>query len=229
MTTEDSQYEYDEIRWLTRDTRKSRRRALWLTAGLTLGAMTLATIYVSREPTPAPGAAGRSISTPNEVSPITSLSVDLRNVESRLDTMNTHLEKIAENLSKLPFQINVVSEAPAGLNSVVWLVEGSRRFPMAIGDVLWIPEADSWVRLTGVTVDPDRANAWIGTGMLWSRASGPPGTAINLPAAFPVEAGSTNCVQLKPLGPSTRPNFRGYYDIEVFFFPQNAGESCTVQ
>lgn len=45
---------------------------------------------------------------------------------------------------------SVVRENHFGLADVVWLVDGSRRFPMAENDYLWIPEAGTWIQLESI-------------------------------------------------------------------------------
>jgi len=71
---------------------------------------------------------------------------------------------------KMPLVVNPVTEEdrsiewpPMTISNLVWYVDGSRRFPMAAGDVLWIPEGQFWVRLepgagsvlpTQITVSP---------------------------------------------------------------------------
>ena len=41
----------------------------------------------------------------------------------------------------------VISETKFGLSNLVWIVNGSRRFPITDGDILWIPEGKFWVEL----------------------------------------------------------------------------------
>lgn len=219
MTPDESRYGYDELRWLAQDTQKRRRRAMWWTSGLVLGAMTLATVYVSREQ-------------PNN--PITddrqpSLTVNLGDVPASLKDINKNLVGIREALeAQQPVSLSFnaggaqgtsKSVAPAEtnyyVNRVVWLVEGSRRFPMAQGDVLWIPEADRWLKLDSIGTEPDAGKTTMVE--VWGRNSAPPGTTRGLPISLPATLNTANCVTISSDGPSRRAAFTGYVDIEVLF------------
>lgn len=228
MTTEDNSY--DELRWLAKDTHKSRRRAMWWTAGLTAGAITLATAYVSREPSTGaqPGQAG----TPTQpAARDPSSSVELQAVIQSLNAIKTSLDQ----LGRVPIRVDLgdinVQAAPA-LGNVVWLLEGSRRFPMALGDILWVPEADRWMRLERRGTEPapgtpTQASFWM------SDAPPTPTTQPaprELPEWFNVSRGAADCLQISSLGVSRREGFTGpdYVEIEAEFYTTSARRPCPV-
>ena len=234
MNIDNDQYEYDELRWLARDTQRSRRRGIWWTAGLVFGAMTLATIYVGREQSPPTDSADENGDAPvvSETSTVT-----LDSSEELEESLNRIGEALEEISGKLPAAVNlrVFSDAPVeGLSNLVWFVDGTRRVPMVVGDVLWIPEAATWLRLDmigheGTDQDSQALRQlptfrWT-TVNRWSNGPRPPSPLpapelldpLRLPLALSV--GSANCVNVESLGPSTRYGFAqsGHVDIEVEF------------
>jgi len=120
------------------------------------------------------------------------------------------------------------TRAPAdfALSNLVWYVDGSRRFPMAANDVLWIPEGQFWVRLE----DPGRAAA-LPTSITVHKGervppSAPPVSEVEGP--FRIDGGlyyereasreGSNCVQLEIADRTGRSMFgAGYVDMIVTY------------
>lgn len=237
MTSENGDYGYDELRWLAKDTHKKRRRAIWWTAGLTLGAMALATAYVAND---------QNRSTPQGLaSQPTNVSLDLLTIPETLQRISTTLNLI---YNQLPIDVSVNVEPGVGgtivtetrfetpFSELIWLVEGSRRLPMSVNDVLWIREASRWIRLTDDGLpDPDLRPDRGGGFEIWGPERNPQvgGNVQNvtLPAGsvHPIKVvnavGVANCVTLEWLDASRRPGFdRGtdrYVDIDILFEPRD--------
>lgn len=235
MTAENEQYEYDELRWLARDTHKKRRRALWWTAGLTLGAMTLATIYVQRdETTPAqsaPAAAGGSGGSGDSGGQ--AVNLDLGDVPTILSDIRNSLNNIDMRLADLPRSLNlrVRTDSTEAGPYLVWLVDGSRRFPMAEGDILWIPELAQWLRLTAIG-----SGAQSGIVEMWGPAANPPAPTARTYGRMevddeyeyrPRESGSADCLVLAWRGPSRRLDSNTHVDIEILFENSEAPRTST--
>lgn len=230
MTNEENRYGYDELRWLAQDTHKRRRHAIWWTGGLVLGSMALATAYVSRD--------SEGGSTPPD-----RIAVDLVNVPKSLNDLNENLTSLVAALKDLknedPVSLTFATEvrppsSPAAqpdsgiyVNRVIWLVEGSRRFAMTENDILWIPEADRWLRLVTIGTEPDpgprtEVEVW--------RPNAPPSPnapKLQLPKSWRVTNNTANCVRISSDGPSQDPPFvgNGYVAINVFFFTSKS-EAC---
>ena len=233
MTTEDNQFGYDELRWLAKDTHKSRQRAIWWTAGLTAGAMALAVGYVTRDQ-----------DSNGEDPPSVHVTLDMESIPATLEEIRDYLKTLADkdppmmmtNFGVLGQDEGVTSAF--ALSNVVWLADGSRRFPMALNDVLWIPEVDRWFTLVtpgseGYTPSdpppPDQATTSVrrSTAPPQPPPAAPQGEIIELPHWQPSERGqlgNIDCVVINARGPSQRPGFRPrngvvqYWDIEVEFF-----------
>jgi len=251
MANDDKQYGYDELRWLASDTRKARRRAIWWTAGLSLGAIALATAYVSSSPTHSSGGGpvGPVVPVGPDGPPPIELSTDLRTIPASLEQISASLgniEGILRNLSgEPPIGVTVNVEVQPGgvvgssqdyLSNVVWLVDGTRRFPMALGDVLWIRELDMSIRLTRIGTEATDPPVEPAVATQFATLPDGPGATpqtITLPwrrATVLGQLGNSNCAELNSRGPSQRAGFRGagYVDIEVEFFnAQDENRPCT--
>ena len=123
------------------------------------------------------------------------------------------------------------SEPIIAKTNIVWMVEGSRRFPMVDGDVLWIPEGAFWVRMRqnsdGVrTLHKETARPG-------SSGNSEPRDSVQLsvlPHRSAVDKGAYDCVEIELHGDSLRPVFRanGYVDVEVTYFKSDANDmTCT--
>jgi hypothetical protein len=146
---------YDELQILAGDVRTRRRRANISTTVLVAGTMAATAAYVA--------------STNSQVDALksenTTLTIDLRNTERERDALeiqrDVYLQYVNQFSKMYPIlemgdairdiSINGTPDSvnwpPLTISNLVWYVDGSRRFPMAAGDVLWIPEGSVWVRL----------------------------------------------------------------------------------
>ena len=127
----------------------------------------------------------------------------------------------------------------------VMIVDGSRRFPMTDGDILWVPEGNLWVRLEPAAAsDPDDPRApgrkqRKVTLHYNSLPSGPDATGRPefLGGAYrywqesgkwsPGTKGNADCLELTLHYQSNRPAFAGnpaYVDLEVLLY--NSEGSC---
>jgi hypothetical protein len=229
MTNEENRYGYDELRWLAQDTHKRRRHAIWWTGGLVLGSMALATAYVSRD-------SDRGNTPPGPIA----VELELGDVPDSLKNINENLADLvtalkAQDPVSLTFATDGVRPpsppvAPADssiyVNRVIWLVEGSRQFPMAKNDILWIPEADRWLKLNTIGTEPAATGPRTEI-EIW-QPNAPPSTnatRYRLPKSLPAVRNTASCVRISSGGPSKRPGFgSGYVDIDVYFFAgTNAG------
>ncbi len=112
------------------------------------------------------------------------------------------------------------------LSNLVWYVDGSRRFPMAARDVLWIPEGQFWVKLeepdsagslpTHITVHfGDRPSA---SGPVPAESLGPFRLDGGRYYERRVTRGNANCVKLELDNRTGRPVFgTGYVDMIVTY------------
>jgi hypothetical protein len=133
-------------------------------------------------------------------------------------------------ITGIPDEIRINGELPgtqAELINLVYIVDGSRRFPMTIGDVLWIPEAQFWVRL--IAGDPPNGGTITrhdGAELPTRAATGQEITIgpIGNPTEMEISGrpqGATNCISLG-LGPVTREGFGfNYFDMDVLVSSKN--------
>ena len=126
--------------------------------------------------------------------------------------------------SGAPASTSSVTQHTIAKTNIVWMVDGSRRFPMIDGDILWVPEGDFWIHL--VKEDDERK--------LYKENS-PGGSGASrkvllsqLPYREEVTKGAHTCIEIKLHDESLRPLFRakGYVDVEVTYFSPGVGETC---
>lgn len=117
-------------------------------------------------------------------------------------------------------------EQPApnfALSNLVWYVDGSRRFPMATNDILWIPEGRFWVRLE------ENETVSIHTGSRPPDADDQtPGYDLLPDGAFYERAanrGNANCVRIE-LGDRTQRSEFGPQYVDMIVTWRNT-ESCA--
>ena len=211
---EENQYGYDELRWLAKDTHKNRRHAIWWTAGLSLGAMFLAAEYVQRN--------NERSENPTGPTSGTTVNVDLEKVTDALAAINTslkNLERPAVTFVSLPGQGPQDVDPSSFLSDIVWLVDGTRRFPVAVGDVLWLPATRRWLTLVGIApptvqIMPDDIEVRLN--------ERPPYYYLGN-----FQFGITNCAEISSEGGSARREFPAdeYVEIEVRFFNAHTLES----
>jgi len=243
MNTGISTDSYDELLILARDTRLRRRRTQRITTGVIVGAMGLNFAYIFAN-TQAMQEATEDADSQRALVAQLERERDRYMVQAMMyERQGDALVAIAPTL-ELGSSLNELGdrliaalagrdrppgpdEAPKpGIYDMIWLVEGSRRVPMTIDDILWIPQTLSHVRL--VSLEP------AGTVTLEIRTEDPrinPEAPIvdivtevlgmNEQSTTRIETeqddGSSNCVTLTPLGPSTRVPMQGFIDIDVIF------------
>jgi hypothetical protein len=124
----------------------------------------------------------------------------------------------------------VLAQPP--VNNIVWIVDGSRRYPVKTNDILWIPEAQMWLR---VEVQQTRTpSGEVQKRSTVFRFEGPrpapdeEGEEItDLPHYFEFPRNASRCIRLDVHKDSIRPGFGGdYVDIEVLYFTPGPGQPC---
>lgn len=261
---------YDELQILAGDTRNRRRKANMWTTGLVVSGMILASGYVStvNEQAESLGAGkeqaenarddaqkeadtkeAQLVALRNQLAVLTSERDIYRQNANWFANISPEL-KLSDAVSKLSFVVTgsgekIVTEEQ--LANVVWVVDGSRRFPMADGDILWIPESNFWVQLEsradddkvdpanpGDPNDPDNPPQLLRKVTFYydrrptNDAEGGKSLFLGGPTRYYEEKGrwaegaqgSSNCVQLTLHYNSRRPGFSDpkYLDMEVLLY-----------
>jgi len=149
---------------------------------------------------------------------------------------------VVNNFAAPPTGVPGQNPPTAISSNLVWIVDGSRRFPMAAADILWVPEGQFWVRMEAPTVagnKPNRVSIHLGANpkdpadyeVEFTRK---PGSSEYLgfyekdvppPAAG---RGASNCIRLTLHDVSTRPGFSNnrYVDMAVLYREATADEPC---
>ena len=250
---------YDELQILAGDTRNRRRRANLWTTGLIVGGMVAAGAYVATTNEQVDQLKGENKTLRNEVS---ILIAERDDSKARADmgdqtliwmTKAVPYLKLSEQIPELiktlegdSGDINVNTETPdtggSGetldkpytLANIVWIADGSRRYPMKDNDILWIPEGGFWVSLE-ISGEENSRNftTRIHRG---ERPSSPDSqgqevqmTGDRAPWEVSAPRGNARCVQLTLHEQSVRRGFGGQYaDIEVYFGPpRNENRGCA--
>jgi len=148
---------YDELQILAGDVSTRRRRTNRWTTTLVAGTMAATAAYIGTT-----NSQVEALKSENA-----SLTVNLRNAERERDGLRVERDvyfHYANELGdmyplltiadKMPLVMNPGTGGggsadwpPLTISNLVWYVDGSRRFPMAGGDVLWIPEGKFSIRL----------------------------------------------------------------------------------
>lgn len=240
---------YDELLILARDARISRQRTTRWTTGLVIGGMLGASAYVA--------SMNQQVSELSQVQQQhdamrTELAelIEARNVlKVERDVIRDQFTKIVpasmvgdqiKNLGGLVDPKDADGDDDdrdswkMALANVVWVVDGSRRFPMTGGDVLWIPEGKFWVRLEEADKPgelPTKATVHQGPKPLGPDAGDPirdlskgQTTEISVDAGDATR-GVANCIRLTLHPKSLRPGFDGYVDMEVLYY-LNDDKTC---
>jgi hypothetical protein len=247
---------YDELLVLARDARLSRARTNRWTTGLIVAGMAASTAYVAAtnnqvaELRQAKDAAEAKVEQLNV--DLGRLQIDHEGLRVERDIYKENAEWFAEMSPSLNVAsrlgdianaldgrspgddeprdhepgATVVRAADFALSNLVWYVDGSRRFPMAANDVLWIPEGGFWVQLE----DPGSPDV-LPTHILVYDGARPPATVP--PPTEPrrryrldgdrfylrdVRREGANCVKLELDNRTQRPGFgAGYVDMVVTY------------
>ncbi|NND70413.1 MAG: hypothetical protein HKN43_02435 [Rhodothermales bacterium] len=238
---------YDELQILAGDVRTRRRRANFWTTGLIATTMGATAAYVA--------------TTNNQVDSLksenTTLKIDLGNAERERDSLRVQRDvylqytnqfgdmypelKMADAVSKITVggPTGSVDWPPLTISNLVWYVDGSRRFPMAAGDVLWIPEGSFWIRLE---IPVERREITIHHGPQPSIPSLPGATISSAETTVEgpidlsgdnfhemvVQREGSNCVKLE-LEDTNRDGFGSEYIDMVVTYSNKAAEECGDQ
>lgn len=252
---------YDELLVLARDAHTSRTRTNRWTTGLIVSVMTASAIYVATINTQIDELAEDKKAAENQVNELT---FRLQAAERDRDIFRAQRDVFQENagwfaemasssitgdsISNLGDNFPVSGtprvQRETTLANVVWVVDGSRRFPMTANDILWIPESNLWVRLedpvANAQVDPRTGEPY--RRVTLHRNSIPSGRSSTGQPEFLGGAyryyeeegrwaegayGNADCLKLTLHHQSSRPAFAGnpaYVDLEVLLY--NSGGSC---
>ena len=247
---------YDELLVLARDARVSRARTNRWTTGLIIATMAASAAYIAatnnkvNELREAKDAADAEVEKLNV--DLDRLLIDHEALRVERDVYKQNAEWFADLSPSLnaasrlgniaaalggvrpePGQVTV-QRSDFALSNLVWYVDGSRRFPMAAGDVLWIPEGQFWVRLEApVTTGALPSRIFVYEG---SRPSPDEPPTSEAEGPFRIDNGSyyerkvtregSDCVTLEIGGRTGRPVFGpGYVDMVVTY--TNKQEACA--
>lgn len=250
---------YDDLLMLARDARASRARMNRWTAGIVVGAMTTMGIYVATvnsEVDQLREAAKTAVEQRNSMrDEYTRLMAERNSLKAQMDIFARYEDMYADIapaviLGERFKDISVnVNGTPSGggngdddpvpraapqftMSNLVWIVDGSRRFPMTSGDILWVPEGKFWVRMEPNNgAKPNRITIHEGKAPGESEA-GTPYTfkgdedEYRIKVANAIRRGIANCVKLTYHDESSRLGFNSpeYVDIEVLY---HNDEDCS--
>jgi len=249
---------YDELMMLSRDSRIDRNRKSRWTTGIVASAVVVSGIYVGGtnqhlgDLAQAKADAERNLETAKD---------DLEGVTAELAALKTERDFTRQNqdwfrdlaiaLSAPDKVVSVVERigptpntAPQStLANVVWVVDGSRRFPMTAGDVLWIPEGEFWVKLEDAEGRPKPHKIAVHLDSQVTASTQPeefvdfpedatgPGYAgfYDRDIAVAAARGTTTCVRLTLHETPNRPGFVNtkYVDMEVLYHSPTTLDPCN--
>lgn len=252
---------YDELVVLARDAHTSRTRTNRWTTGIIVSAVAASAVYVSTVNSEIDDLANAKNTAERNVAELTEKLVaaerqrDLYRAQRDVYVQNAtwfadmaSAKVLGNDIVSLGNRFTLVaggSVEPGSTVTVtnnVMLVEGSRRFPMTDGDILWIPESDLWVKLEPRSdSDPDdpreagrkfrRITLHYNALPVGSEATGKPayigGGYRYYEERAPGASGNSDCVQLNLHYQSNRPAFaadQDYVDLEVLF--RNSEGAC---
>lgn len=238
---------YDELLLLSRDARASRTRTNYWTTGLVASAMVASGIYIATTNQKVDELANDAQGAQKQLKELRDDNARLlaeRNVfkierDIYRDTYDRYAEiapslKLGDQIANLAGRLGAANGSTTtsatpdlALADIVWVVDGSRRFPMAVNDLLWVPEAHMWIKLESpadngkVTIFRDRDSTQR------PASEDVAGSKENLPLQLVVEGpGNSNYACLSLIKPSTRSGFGvGYADLEILFQSQQCPSS----
>ena len=233
---------YDELLVLAHDSRASRARTNRWTTGLIVTAMAGSAAYVAtmeqqvddlRETATEAAKDRDTIQSKYTMLKAEILALtryqDLYADIAPTQNLSNSIGKLAERLGQEPGQAGTPSVTQFALSNLVWMVDGSRRFPMTAGDILWVPEGDFWLRMEqGPNVPPNRVSIHKTKDLQESSTpaiehdfgTGGMGTDFRLKVQAVGRLGNANCIELTWHEKSKRLGFAGpeYIDMEVLFY-----------
>lgn len=237
--------DYDELQILAGDVRTRRRRANLVTSGLIgIGVVgTAAYIAAMNEQTD-----GLREARDRAESQVAALRFELSDLRGQL--YKDYADRFAAIATTAPVNLEYSptievprssGESPAdsrlfSVANFVWVVDGSRRFPMTNLDVLWIPEGQFWVRLQ----DPVEVGQPPRTISLHPGSRPAVGASdvhrlvvrdVGTPMEVRINRGNnsratSNCISLQLHDTSSRPGLGDvYFDMEVIY---SNPDSCGI-
>lgn len=241
MIIDTSKDNYDELQILAADARASRRRTNLWTTGLIVGGMIAASAYVSTTNDQVDQLAGENKELKRIVNESSFRVQQLESERERLVSEREFYKDSSKLLAqavpdlrlseKDPPEPQVTLNVPgttqpdrapvSGISNLVWLVDGSRRFPMAKDDLLWIPEAEIWVELENLE-GSGKVKVFRGRASPEAQARiDVESTGLPLQITLPTEIGNAKVACLKMHVPSARVGFgEGYADMEILLLQQ---------
>lgn len=239
---------YDDLLILARDARVSRARVNRWTTGLVIGAMAAMGAYVAtvnQEVDQLREAAQEAGEERDIIQAEYAKLMDERNaLKTQMDVFARYEDMYADIAPALilgdrfkDIAVNVSGTTPAGpvttrtvqpsLSNLVWIVDGSRRFPMTSGDILWVPEGKFWVRMEkpGAGRKPNAITIHKGEKPVQS-TTGTPHVFAGDEAVHRIKVGDAarrgiaDCIKLTYHEKSSRFGFSGeeWVDVEVLFY-----------
>jgi hypothetical protein len=241
---------YDELLVLARDARVSRSRANRWTTGLVIVSVAVASAYiatVNQQVDQLRETAEEAVEQRDAIRSEYVGLLDERNVlKGQMDIVARYEDKYADIVPALILGNRIkdiglgVAGNPDGappapqfaLSNLVWIVDGSRRFPLTSGDILWVPEDKFWVEMeSGPNAKPNTVTIHRGKRPVQSTTGGTPVVFNNDPTNIDQNVhrmkvkdaqrrGIANCIKLTYHKDSSRFGFTGeeFVDIEVLFY-----------
>jgi hypothetical protein len=236
---------YDELLVLARDARVSRARVNRWTTGLVIGSMAVAGAYiatVNQQVDQLRETAEEAVQQRDAIRSEYVGLLDERNVlKGQMDIVARYEDKYADIAPALILGDRIkdiglrVAGDPDGkpsapqfaLSNLVWIVDGSRRFPLTSGDILWVPEDKFWVEMeSGPNAKPNTVTIHRGKRPVQSTTGGTEVTFGSDQAVHRLKVkdaqrrGIANCIKLTYHKDSSRFGFTGeeFVDIEVLFY-----------
>ncbi len=237
---------YDELLMLARDSRLVRARTNRWTTGLVVGAMAATGAYVAttnQQVEELRDTAAQAEKQRDAIRAEYSTLLDERNdlmfsidVLARQQDMlvdvgptlklSQSISELARRLGGEPSTNGDAEITTIATSNIVWMVDGSRRFPVIDGDIVWVPEGNFWIRYQGNAADGHSLFRH-STKPVGSPATG--GVLLDAVHKERVDRGASNCVEIRLHNQSIRPLFRdtGYADIEITYFTSDETNTCS--
>ena len=241
---------YDELLVLARDSRLTRARTNRWTSGLVIGAMAATGAYVATTNQQVEDLRETATKAEKQLDTIRNEYTILLNEHHTLMfnidiftrqqdlladigptlILSQSIAELAKNLGgeSSDDQSTVVETRTTHIatSNIVWMVDGSRRFPVINGDIVWVPEGNFWIRFQGTT--PSSYELYRHS----TKPVGSPATGGRLLDVLPykeeVTRGTSNCIEIRLHDESIRPLFRAakYADIEITYFISDKTNPC---
>ena len=234
---------YDELMLLSRDASVSRKRRQTASNWLIGSAIAVSGIFIAASSAhmSALNAANKAATGQNE-----DLRSELARVKAERDyyrdandwwkqlastlSNNEPIDTVVQNFPQPPRDEAQVLARPEFAN-IVWMLDGSRRYPVKTNDLLWIPEAGMWIRVDVRQVGTEDNKPKFEYDVFKFEGPRPSpnslGDAIELPYFIEFPRNAARCIKLELHEDSTRPGFGGeYVAIEALYFTPGPDQPC---